>query len=68
MWAYGCHYACKSKIDQANVAFACSIVRLTPQSVTTAIDVGIFKDIILIQYGKFSRVVLQGSWTMDHAN
>lgn len=58
MWAYGCHFAYESKIGPENVAFDCGIARTTLKLVTTTIDVGILKDIILIQYGEFNYVVL----------
>jgi hypothetical protein len=58
MWAYDCHYACESEIGPANVAFDSRIARITPESVTTTIDVGILKDMILVQYGEFNCVVL----------
>jgi hypothetical protein len=58
MWAHGCYYACESKIGPANVAFACGIMEITPQLVTAVIEVGILRDTILIQYGKFSSMVL----------
>ena len=63
MWAYGSHYrCCPDEGGPTHVAYDCGIAALTPESVTTTIDVGILKNIILVCYGTLKCVLMEGDW------
>ena len=63
MWAYGSHFrCCPEEEGPTHVAFDCGIAALTPESVSTSIDVGILKSIILVCYGTLKCVVMKGEW------
>ena len=63
MWAYGSKYrCCPDEEGPTHVAFDCGIATSTPDSVTTAVDVGILKSILLISYGTLKCVVMKGKW------
>lgn len=63
MWAYGCHYrCCTDESGPSHVSYDCGIVAITRESVTTTIDVGILKNIILVSYGTLKCVVMEGQW------
>ena len=62
MWAYGCHYTCDSETTVSSVAFDSGIAAIPPSPTCTDIDVGILKNIIIVTYGGFNCVLMEGSW------
>ena len=62
MWAYGCHYSCNSEAELSTVAFDNGIAAIPPSATCTEIDVGILRNIILVNYGAVTCVLMEGSW------
>jgi hypothetical protein len=63
MWAYGAHYRCDSEEGgPSHVTFDSGIAHIMEETLCSQIDVAILRSILLVSFGSFSCVVLEGSW------
>lgn len=62
MWAYGAHFVSSKETSAGYVTFDSGIAFIPPDDSASSIDVGIIRDIILVNYGDVSCVLLEGSW------
>jgi hypothetical protein len=63
MWAYGAHYRCDNELDgPSHVTFHLGIAHITDTTLASNIDVGILRNILMVNFGSTSFVLMEGSW------
>ena len=62
MWAYGAHFRTDKLGSSAYVTFNSGIAHITKESLADAIDVGILKSILHVNFGVMSAVMMKGEW------
>ena len=62
MWAYGAHFRTDQYTFPAYVTYDSGIAHITEEGLTEAIDVGVLKSILHVNFGAMSTVTMKGGW------